>query len=202
MPSIAELQSIATMEAMASGRPVVAADAMALPHLVHDGDNGYLFEPDNVVEFSEKLSRILTADQAELDRLSENSLHLIQAHDIERTLAIFEGLYRGDADTDKTSDDNSDEYTRPIGILTESLHDRVVALRERARALREATTELRDKAEDVAEEVLEKLEDIRDEVIERAHVVNEKVKKSAKEKASKAKEAVKEAADRLRNDDN
>lgn len=46
MPSIAELQSISTMEAMASGLPIVAADAMALPHLVHDGENGYLFEPD------------------------------------------------------------------------------------------------------------------------------------------------------------
>ena len=33
--SIAELQSIVTMEAMASALPVVAADAMALPHLVH-----------------------------------------------------------------------------------------------------------------------------------------------------------------------
>ena len=48
MPSIAELQSIATMEAMASGLPVVAADAMALPHLVHDQVNGYLFEPGKV----------------------------------------------------------------------------------------------------------------------------------------------------------
>ena len=45
MPSIAELQSIVTMEAMASALPVVAANAMALPHLVHDGENGYLFEP-------------------------------------------------------------------------------------------------------------------------------------------------------------
>ena len=45
MPSIAELQSIATMEAMASALPVVAANAMALPHLVHHGENGYLFEP-------------------------------------------------------------------------------------------------------------------------------------------------------------
>ncbi|WP_336470563.1 glycosyltransferase [Rhodoluna limnophila] len=202
MPSIAELQSIATMEAMASGRPVVAADAMALPHLVHDGDNGYLFQPDDVVEFSDKLKRILTADQAELDRLSENSLHLIQAHDIERTLTIFEGLYRGDNDTDKTSDDNSDDYTRPIGILPESLHDRVEALRERARALREATHDLRDKAEDVAEEVIDKLEDIRDEVIEKAHEVNERVKKTAKKTANKAKEAVKDAAERLRNEDN
>ena len=48
MPSIAELQSIATMEAMASGLPVVAANAMALPHLVHDGENGYLFEPGDI----------------------------------------------------------------------------------------------------------------------------------------------------------
>ena len=46
--SIAELQSIATMEAMASGLPIVAANAVALPHLVHDGENGYLFEPGNV----------------------------------------------------------------------------------------------------------------------------------------------------------
>ena len=33
--SIAELQSIATMEAIASGLPVVGADAVALPHLIH-----------------------------------------------------------------------------------------------------------------------------------------------------------------------
>ena len=31
--SVAELQSIVTMEAMASGLPVIAADAMALPEL-------------------------------------------------------------------------------------------------------------------------------------------------------------------------
>ena len=187
MPSIAELQSIATMEAMASGRPVVAANAMALPHLVHDGDNGYLFEPDDVQEFSEKLKLILTADQAELDRLSENSLYLIQSHDIERTLTIFEGLYRGDQDSDRTSDDNSETYTKAIGVLPEPLHNRVLELRERARALREAAAELR---EEVVEEVKEKLEDIREEV-----------KKSAKKTATKAKKVVKNATERLKNDE-
>ena len=187
MPSIAELQSIATMEAMASGRPVVAANAMALPHLVHDGDNGYLFEPDDVQEFSEKLKMILTADQTELDRLSENSLYLIQSHDIERTLTIFEGLYRGDQDSDRTSDDNSETYTKAIGVLPEPLHNRVLELRERARALREAAAELR---EEVVEEVKEKLEDIREEV-----------KKSAKKTATKAKKVVKNATDRLKNDE-
>jgi glycosyltransferase involved in cell wall biosynthesis len=187
MPSIAELQSIATMEAMASGRPVVAADAMALPHLVHDGDNGYLFQPNDVQEFSAKLLKILTADQAELDRLSENSLYLIQAHDIERTLTIFEGLYRGDQDADRTSDDNSETYTKAIGILPEQLRNRVQELRERARALREAASDLR---EEVVDEVREKLEDIREEV-----------KKSAKKTANRAKKVVKDATERLKNDE-
>ncbi len=187
MPSIAELQSIATMEAMASGRPVVAADAMALPHLVHDGDNGYLFQPDDVQEFSDKLKKVLTADQAELDRLSENSLYLIQSHDIERTISIFEGLYRGDQDAERTSDDNSETYTKAIGILPEPLHNRMVEFRERARALREAASDLR---EEVVEEVREKLEDIREEV-----------KKSAKKTATRAKKVVKDATERLKNDE-
>lgn len=198
MPSIAELQSIATMEAMASGRPVVAANAMALPHLVHDGDNGYLFEPDDVQQFAEKLKLILTADQAELDRLSENSLHLIQSHDIERTIKIFEGLYRGDHQGDTTSDDNSDTYTQAIGILPEPLHNRVVELRARARALREAASEL---GEEVRDEVREKLEDIRDEVVERTKAVNTKVKKTAKKTATQAKKVVKKATTRRKSNE-
>ncbi|WP_242676256.1 glycosyltransferase [Streptosporangium minutum] len=40
MPSIAELQSLATLEAMSAGRPVVAADAVALPLLVRHGTTG------------------------------------------------------------------------------------------------------------------------------------------------------------------
>ncbi len=94
--SIAELQSIATMEAMASGLPVVAANAVALPHLVHDGENGYLFEPGDTVELAEKIRAVLTADQAEYSRMQQASLDAIEIHDIERTLDTFERLYRGE----------------------------------------------------------------------------------------------------------
>ncbi len=96
MPSIAELQSISTMEAMASGLPIVAADAMALPHLVHDGENGFLFQPGNVDELAEKLTRVLTMSDDEYQSFQRESLSIVEGHDIQRTLDTFESLYRGE----------------------------------------------------------------------------------------------------------
>ena len=104
MPSIAELQSIVTMEAMASALPVVAANAMALPHLVHDGENGYLFEPSNAEDLAAKLRVVLEASPAEYRALKEGSIRLIAAHDIQRTISTFESLYRGKPVTDPVTD--------------------------------------------------------------------------------------------------
>lgn len=104
MPSIAELQSIATMEAMASGLPVVAADAMALPHLVHDGENGFLFAPGDIDELAKRLTDVLEATPERLGALKNESLRLIQAHDINRTLSTFESLYRGEPVPDAAAD--------------------------------------------------------------------------------------------------
>ncbi|WP_241843068.1 glycosyltransferase [Agromyces albus] len=104
MPSIAELQSIVTMEAMASALPIVAANAMALPHLVHDGENGYLFEPGSPEDLAAKLRVVLEAPPAEYRALKEGSLRLIAAHDIQRTISTFESLYRGKPVTDPVTD--------------------------------------------------------------------------------------------------
>ncbi|GHD77755.1 glycosyltransferase involved in cell wall biosynthesis [Salinibacterium amurskyense] len=100
MPSIAELQSISTMEAMASGLPVVAADAMALPHLVHDGENGFLFEPGNVEDLAAKLTTVLTMAPEEILKFKKESLAIVASHDIQRTLDTFESMYRGEQVTD------------------------------------------------------------------------------------------------------
>ncbi|WP_449280998.1 glycosyltransferase [Leucobacter sp.] len=94
--SIAELQSIATMEAMASGLPVVAADAMALPHLVHHGENGYLFQPGNDRELADQIERVLRRSPEEFERMQRASIEAVQVHDIDRTLDTFEALYRGE----------------------------------------------------------------------------------------------------------
>jgi hypothetical protein len=140
------------MEAMASGRPVVAADAMALPHLVHDGDNGYLFPPDDVDAFAGRLKDVLTASPEELERLSENSLFLIKSHDIQRTLAIFEKLYIG-AEGVEPSDDNLPEYSQPIGRLDEAFHEQILNFRRRRDAMVDrvevATDELRERFDEI-----------------------------------------------------
>jgi len=100
MPSIAELQSIATMEAMASGLPIVGANAMALPHLIHEGENGFLFSPGDVDEMAQKLERVLTMPHEERERMKNSSLQYIRGHDITRTLDTFEALYRGETVVD------------------------------------------------------------------------------------------------------
>ena len=184
MPSIAELQSIATMEAMASGRPVVAANAMALPHLVHNGDNGYLFEPDDVDDFSNALLKIATANQKELDRLSENSLHLIQSHDIKRTLAIFEGLYRSEEGSKRETDDNMPEYMKPIGRLS-------VAVRRAELRMRKQTLLALGKISDLGDDIKDGLEELRDDVKRQAKKVDKQVRKGVKKTVTRAKKVIK-----------
>lgn len=94
MPSTAELQSIATLEALASGKPVVLADAVALPHLVRHGENGYLFEPRNVEELATAFTRLATAGKDDLGDMSEVSQAIARQHDISHTVSTFEDIYR------------------------------------------------------------------------------------------------------------
>lgn len=89
---VAELQSIVVMEAMASGKPVIGANARALPHLIHDGENGHLFEPGDVGALASRLAELL-ADENKRAVMGEKSLGVIARHDIEAVLDAFEGLY-------------------------------------------------------------------------------------------------------------
>jgi glycosyltransferase involved in cell wall biosynthesis len=88
----AELQSIVTMEAMATGKPVVAANARALPLLVHDGENGRLFEPGDVEGLASRLAELLSDDRKRT-RMGRESLRIVARHDIGITLNAFEKLY-------------------------------------------------------------------------------------------------------------
>ncbi|GAA1350789.1 glycosyltransferase [Falsarthrobacter nasiphocae] len=95
MPGTAELQSLATLEAMSASTPVVAADAMALPHLVDEGANGWLFQPGDVDDLAEKMARVLSLDDDALAAFGRRSLEMAEAHSLHATLDAFERLYRG-----------------------------------------------------------------------------------------------------------
>lgn len=101
-PGTAELQSLVTLEAMSASKPVVLANALALPHLVKEGENGYLFEPDDENDLSDKLLRVLSASEEERRRMGEVSHRMVQKHSVNKTWDAFEAMYLG-------------EYTGPDG---------------------------------------------------------------------------------------
>ena len=59
-----ELQSITTLEATASGLPIIAARAGALPELVEDGINGYLVDPSDIQGFARAMATVLANPEA------------------------------------------------------------------------------------------------------------------------------------------
>ena len=92
MPSPAELQSIATLEAMASGQPVVAVDAGALRELCQNDRNGFLCEQDDVEAVSAGIIKILK-DATLREKMSKESLAIANTHDLCTTLDRFEEIY-------------------------------------------------------------------------------------------------------------
>ena len=91
--SEAELQSLTTMEAMATGLPVVAVDAYALSELVRHGHNGFLARPGHAAEVAAYLDQ-LCSDPCLRARMSAASLRIISGHEQHRWLAEWESLYR------------------------------------------------------------------------------------------------------------
>lgn len=92
MPSEAELLSISTLEAMACGRPVLLANALALPELVRNGENGYLFKPGDEGDLVSHMNML--ADQPEhWSTMGKVSREIASSHNLDVTLQRFETLY-------------------------------------------------------------------------------------------------------------
>lgn|SRR5512140_963937 len=93
MPSANELQSIASLEAMSVGLPVLAANAGALPELVSDEINGRLFRPGDARDAADAIEWLL-AHAADWSRMGEESLRRAREHDwrlvLERYVALYE----------------------------------------------------------------------------------------------------------------
>lgn len=67
-----ETFSNAALEAMAMGKPVVLSRLSGAPEMVEDGKNGYLYEPGNVPDLTEKIENML--DRSVRDACAANAL--------------------------------------------------------------------------------------------------------------------------------
>lgn len=95
MPSEAELLSIASLEAMACGRPVLLADAVALPELVTPGVNGYLFKPGDPAD-AVRCMELLADHPEQWAGMGRASVERAREHGLEKTVSRYEALYRAE----------------------------------------------------------------------------------------------------------
>jgi len=91
--STIEAQGIVALEAMAAGKPIVAANAGGLPELVTPNVNGFLVAPNNVTDVTNAI-RKLASDPALREQFGAESRRLAAAHDSQAMLGKFRSLYQ------------------------------------------------------------------------------------------------------------
>lgn len=79
VPSVLEATSLACLEAMACGLPVLGTDTGGLTELIQDGTNGWLVLLKNVKALSDSLETIASMPAEKLLPLKENALAFVQS---------------------------------------------------------------------------------------------------------------------------
>jgi len=92
IPSLIEAQNLATMEAMASGLPIVAAKGGALPELVKNRENGFLVEALKPESYAEAIVEIIKNKNLK-KKLGEKSPELIAQHDFKKISQKLKKIY-------------------------------------------------------------------------------------------------------------
>jgi glycosyltransferase involved in cell wall biosynthesis len=92
LPSLAELEGMVVLEAMACGKPIIISDApMSASRFFVDG-NGFLFETKNHRDLAEKASRLI-ADGELRKKMGAVSLEKSKNYDIQKSADKLEEIY-------------------------------------------------------------------------------------------------------------
>lgn len=93
LPSLSEGMPNVVLEAMAAGLPIVATKVGGLPEIIKNGENGFLVEPKNAEQISEKVSLILM-DSRLRETLSRNNRENSKNFNWDNIAQKLEGIYK------------------------------------------------------------------------------------------------------------
>ena len=68
------------LEYLAAGLPAVATNTGGIPEMLHDGKNGFAFDPGDVDKLTSLMGRCIEMERQEFAGLSRNAIHEIAAH--------------------------------------------------------------------------------------------------------------------------
>ncbi len=94
LPTLAEAFGVSLLQAMASGKPVVASRVGGVPHFVEDGRSGILVAPMNPEELAEAIQTLLS-DPTRCQETGEYNRRLCEErYDWDVVVDQIEGIYR------------------------------------------------------------------------------------------------------------
>ena len=92
-PSLREGLSVALMEAMGAGLPIVCSNTRGNTDLIEDGKGGYLVEPDDVEGFAYNINRIANSTLLLREKMSIENHSTIKQFDINNVLLKMINIY-------------------------------------------------------------------------------------------------------------
>src|SRR5207237_8126719 len=94
LPSGNEGTPVSAIEALASGRPVVATRVGGVPDVVRDGEDGFLVEPGDVEQLAERLA-LLPRDPELRERMGRAGRErVLPRYAVDRLIDGVDKLYR------------------------------------------------------------------------------------------------------------
>lgn len=92
LPSLAELEGMAVLEAMACGKPIIISDSKMSASRFFVKNNGLLFETKNPRDLAKKILKLLL-DKNLREKMGRNSLQNSKDYDIHRSAKMLEEVY-------------------------------------------------------------------------------------------------------------
>lgn len=94
LPSFSEGFGIAAAEAMFLKIPVLCSNVGGIPEFVKDGENGWLFDPKNSTQLTEKLNQIIAMDAQSLHLIGRNGYDtVVNQFTVEKYIVNLENFY-------------------------------------------------------------------------------------------------------------